>query len=245
MDVGIYIDGFNLYYGGRAQAARGGVTTGWKWLDLGALASTLATRHFGPQAHAARVVYCTAKVSGATNPGGAADQTVYLRALRHVFRPADAIELGKFYEKTKTRPLATAGPNRRPVILTASAPVRVKDANGEDVPNATFMVTVGDREEKGSDVNVATRLLIDTLEQRIAAAIVISNDSDLELPVLEARARIPVGVVNPNVIPTAGALRKRPAGGPGGHWEAQLTLADFTAHQLPDPCGPVSRPARW
>lgn len=206
MRIGVYADGFNLYYGGRAHARRSGIVTGWKWLDVRALASTLAARHYGQQAHAARVVYCTAKVSGATNPSGAADQTVYLRALRHMLQPADTIDLGKFYEKTKTRPLATAGPQGRPVVVTAAAPVRVKDRNGGDVPDATFMVTISDREEKGSDVNVATRLLIDTLEGNTYNAIVISNDSDLELPVLEARARVSVGVVNPNTIQTAGAL---------------------------------------
>ena len=231
MRVGVYIDGFNLYYGGRAHARNAGVTTGWKWLDIRALSSLLATRHFGPQASVVRVVYCTAKVSGATNPTAATDQNVYLRALREVLQAGDTVDLGKFFEKTKTRPLATADARGRPVILTAASPVRVKDRNGGDVRDATFMVTVSDREEKGSDVNVATRLLIDTLEARIDAAIVISNDSDLELPVREARARIPVGVVNPNTIPTAGSLRKRPHSGPGGHWESQLALADFYACQ--------------
>jgi len=49
------------------------------------------------------------------------------------------------------------------------------------------MAPVADTEEKGSDVNVATHLLLDALAQPPAmdAAIVISNDSDLELPVRE------------------------------------------------------------
>jgi hypothetical protein len=52
-----------------------------------------------------------------------------------------------------------------------------------DDPDAIFMVSVADREEKGSDVNVATHLLTDVCEQKIDAAVVISNDSDLALPI--------------------------------------------------------------
>ena len=37
MRVGVYVDGFNVYYGGRGLCGRG--TAGWRWLDLRALAS--------------------------------------------------------------------------------------------------------------------------------------------------------------------------------------------------------------
>jgi hypothetical protein len=35
MRVGIYIDGYNLYYGGRGICGRG--VAGWRWLDLRAM----------------------------------------------------------------------------------------------------------------------------------------------------------------------------------------------------------------
>ena len=35
MRVGAYVDGFNLYYGGRSLCGRG--TPGWRWLDVRAL----------------------------------------------------------------------------------------------------------------------------------------------------------------------------------------------------------------
>jgi hypothetical protein len=50
------------------------------------------------------------------------------------------------------------------------------------------MVSYANREEKGSDVNVASHLLVDVLTDRIDAAVVISNDSDLRFPVQFARA---------------------------------------------------------
>jgi hypothetical protein len=39
MRVGVYVDGYNLYYGGRALSGRG--TAGWRWLDIRALAQAL------------------------------------------------------------------------------------------------------------------------------------------------------------------------------------------------------------
>jgi hypothetical protein len=60
------------------------------------------------------------------------------------------------------------------------------------------MVSYANREEKGSDVNVAAHLLLDVLDGAIDGALVISNDSDLRFPVEQARLHVPVGVVNPS-----------------------------------------------
>ncbi len=80
------------------------------------------------------------------------------------------------------------------------------------------MASIARREEKGSDVNVAAHLLLDVLEHRIDAAVVISNDSDVQFPVQTARDRVPVGTVNPSRSHTAGKLRGSPADGVGNHW---------------------------
>jgi hypothetical protein len=71
--VGIYIDGFNLYYGARGLCGRS--TPGWRWLDLRALSQTLLV---GPGAAwggiIERIVYCTARVSGVDNARRQQDQ---------------------------------------------------------------------------------------------------------------------------------------------------------------------------
>src|SRR5262249_43393886 len=78
--VGVYVDGFNLYYGARSLAGRG--TPGWRWLDLRALATDLVGRRSSwPGAEVSRVVYCTARIDAVSNPSGQADQDVYLKAL--------------------------------------------------------------------------------------------------------------------------------------------------------------------
>ena len=71
------------------------------------------------------------------------------------------------------------------------------------------LVTIGTFEEKGSDVNLATRLLDDSWEGEIDRAIVVSNDTDLIAPIESARKRIRVSVVSPQ--PTVAKHLKRAA----------------------------------
>lgn len=244
LQVGVYIDGYNLYYGGRKLMGGPG-RPGWKWLDLRRLTETVITTRSGWSAtQVVRVVYCTAPIDGATNPDGARDQNVYLRALR-IGGSIDEIEKGRYISKVISRPLAVRGPTGNPVITTAAWPVMVQDVNDQPVSAARFMVSVAHREEKGTDVNVASHLLLDLLHQRITAAVVISNDSDLAFPVAQARELVPVGVVNPSPNPTAGALRGRREDGVGRHWWYKLTADDLTGAQLPEQVGRVTRPKGW
>ena len=107
------------------------------------------------------------------------------------------------------------------------------------------MASFAYREEKGSDVNVASHLLLDVLTDAVDAAIVISTDSDLRFPLEEARRRVPVGTVNPSPNRLAGDLKCDAAAGAGRHWWHQLAASDVTAHQLPDPAGGYHRPPGW
>jgi hypothetical protein len=243
MRVGVYIDGFNLYYGGRGLCGRG--TPGWRWLDMRALATDLVGRRANwSGAELTRVVYCTARIDGATNPSGQADQDIYLKALL-AMGSVDHIEYGTYVARVKTAPLAVKDQRGRPVLIAPTWPVMVQDGRGSAVSGAVFMVSYANREEKGSDVNVAAHLLIDILAGSVDAALVISNDSDLRFPVAQARLRVPVGVINPSRNYLAGDLRGDPAVGPGRHWWARLTAADFTSHQFPDPAGHYRRPVGW
>jgi hypothetical protein len=243
MRVGVYIDGFNLYYGARGLCGRS--TAGWRWLDLRRLAAHLVTTHSGwPGASVDRVVYCTARISGADNPSGQRDQDVYLRALTAA-GAVDIIEYGLYVSRVATAPLATSGKKGKPVLVSANWPVMIQDQAGGPVPDARFMVSVGRREEKGSDVNVAAHLLLDVLTTAVYGAVIISNDSDLALPIKQARQRVPIGLVNPTKGYPAGALNASPQEGHGGHWWHQLTPAEVTASQLPPAVGRLTRPSGW
>jgi len=245
MNVGVYIDGYNLYYGGRGLCGTG--AAGWRWLDFRALADSIVAGHAGvwPGAAVSRIVYCTARISGKYNPGGQRKQDVYLRALEKT-PVVDHVEYGRYVASTKSAFLATRDRKGRPEIVHSDWPIMIQDSAGTDVPSARFMALILDIEEKGSDVNVASHLLLDTLGGRVEAAVVVSNDSDLGLPVREARLRVPVGTVNPTKKQLAGDLKGDPTDGVGNHWWYQLTAADFTANQLPDPCGGrYQKPAGW
>jgi len=106
MKVGVYIDGFNLYYGGRQSCGKG--TAGWRWLDVRSLvASRLPSDWI--DAEISRVVYCTARVSGIDDPTTPRDQDRYLRALE-VGGIVDHIEYGNFVTRVRHSPLVTASP---------------------------------------------------------------------------------------------------------------------------------------
>jgi NYN domain len=243
MRVGVYVDGFNLYYGGRDLCGRG--HPGWRWLDVRGLATgILGTRRDWQGATIERVVYCTARIDAKTNPTGHQEQDVYLKALRAA-NAVDVIEYGHYVARVKRAPLATPDHRGRPVLATAEWPVKVQTSTGAPVHDARFMVSYAYREEKGSDVNVASHLLLDTLQGAVDGAIVISNDSDLRLPIEQARTRVPVGLVNPSPTLLAGALRGKRSDGVGMHWWVQLVARDFRGHQLPDPAGRYTKPAAW
>jgi len=60
-------------------------------------------------------------------------------------------------------------------------------------------VEVIDMKEKGSDVNLATELLVDAFSNAYDAAVIISNDSDLVAPIQAVRKLgKPVGIINPH-----------------------------------------------
>jgi hypothetical protein len=180
MRVGVYVDGFNLYYGAKGLCSPG---IGWKWLDIRSLAQHLLAGRRDDRWRSARlsnVVFCTARVSGRDDATSPRDQDMYLKALVNS-GSVDRIEFGNYIESVIRRPVATRGPYGKPMLA---------------VPRR--FVEVADREEKASDVNVATLLLVDMLQGRIDGAVVISNDSDLRLPLRIARDTVPVATVKPH-----------------------------------------------
>ncbi|WP_201780115.1 hypothetical protein [Lentzea aerocolonigenes] len=146
MRVGVYVDGYNLYYGGRKHCGRG--TAGWRWLDVRALAESLLGEQAAnwPGAHIDRIVYCTARISSAHNASGSQDQDVYLKALLAA-GSVDHIEYGNYISKVIKRPLATEGNRGRPVLVQPEWPIKVQ-AQGQPVVGACFMASVATFEEK-------------------------------------------------------------------------------------------------
>lgn len=185
----------------------------YKWLDIGKLSELLV----GGQHTLNRTRYFTAEVKGrANNPDQGQRQQIYLRALRTTANLE--IHLGKFREDPKWLPLYDPLPKRkfRKVAVT---------------------------EEKGSDVNLATYLLLDGFRNDYDSAIVISNDTDLQEPISVVRRELkkPVGVAIPN---------------PDSRWSAlqadfyrHIRVGNLKASQFPvsmtDARGTITRPSEW
>jgi len=144
--------------------------TQYRWLDLEALCRRLL-----PQDSIHRIRYFTARVTPRpSNPQAPQRQQAYLRALETI--PYLTVHLGHFLSHPVRMPLAhpqSGGPPTVEVVKT---------------------------EEKGSDVNLATYLLLDAFRKDCETAVVISNDSDLKEPiaVVQQQLGIAVGVVNPH-----------------------------------------------
>jgi len=154
--------------------------TPYKWLDLLKFCQVSFPKN---QIH--RIRYFTARVkSRPDDPSKPNRQQAYLRALETI--PNLSIHYGHYLESTIRMPLA------RP-------PAR-----------GSKTVEVLKSEEKGSDVNLATFLLLDAFDRDFEAAIVISNDSDLAVPIRHARSKFNK---------SSGAIHPiHPKGGRGDAW---------------------------
>jgi NYN domain len=187
-----------------------------KWLDLDALFRTLLPTH-----DIKRIRYFTARISGRPdNPDSPTRQDTYLRALRTL--PNVSVHLGKFLQSNVRMPLAhpkRGGPKTIEVIKT---------------------------EEKGSDVNLATYLLIDAFRHDSDLAVVVSNDSDLCEPIriVKDEFNVPVALFVPHNRTSQALAKLRPL------FVKQIRSGPLSASQFPqqltDAQGrKIVKPASW
>ncbi len=146
-----------------------------KWLDIGALCGTLL-----PGRTIKRIRYFTAAVIGFPHdPQAPARQDIYLRALATI--PNLTIHRDGWFAS-------------RPILLP-QFPLAIR--NPQRPPQK---VQVQRLEEKRTDVDIATYLLVDGFSNDYDEAVVISNDSDLVSAIAAVRTRLGkvVGVINPH-----------------------------------------------
>jgi len=167
-----------------------------------------------------RIRYFTAHVSGKEDPGAPQRQSTFLRALRTL--PLVSIHFGHFLTTKNWAKLwdpPAVGPKR---------------------------VCVVKREEKGSDVNLASHLLLDGFRKDSDTVVIVSNDSDLVEPVRIARYELElrVGVINPH--PANRRSRELSA---KAHFFKQVRTSALAASQFPafmtDARGDFSKPTGW
>ena len=168
-----------------------------------------------------RIRYFTARISPLPHdPQAPHRQSIYLRALETI--PNLTIHLGEFARRRANLPLADKDP--------------------------TEIVTVIKMEEKRSDVNLATYLLVDCFDGEFDEAVVISNDSDLTLPIKMVSERFGkrVGTINPS--PRKKGISRALIAATDFQVEAinRRALADSQFPDvLSDARGEFHRPPRW
>jgi hypothetical protein len=194
--------------------------TAYRWLDLGELARQLL-----PQHEVARIRYFTALVRAIPGKGDgrqAQRQQLHLRALATI--PNLSVHLGHYLSHVSTMPLAVP------------------------TPGGQRFADVIKTEEKGSDVNLATMLLLDAVRHEFDQALVITNDSDLAYPIEVVRTEIglPVGVAYPCSRPgrRPSVRLRQVATFTRDIRESALGRAQF-AQVLRDTRGSITKPTRW
>ncbi len=188
----------------------------FRWLDLRKLAETLF-----PQDAIHRVCYFTARLDARPgNPAQPRRQLVYLRALATL--PGFDAYYGVFRSGAKRRPLA------------------------QPTPGLPAHVLVRDSEEKGSDVNLATRLLVDGFNGEYEQAVVVSNDADFAGAMRYVRNELGLRVtlVNPDPKNTSPRQLADAATYVKRLWKSHLRRSQFP-ETLMDDIGTIRKPAGW
>lgn len=193
----------------------------YKWLDLTALADQVL-----PDYRVIGVRYFTAKIKQLPGKDASAPQRqqAYLRALAILERVE--VFLGKFRVDARIMP-------KHPIEVDSHGkPVRVK---------------VKKTEEKGSDVALASRLLVDAMQRKADIYVVCTNDSDLVMPLHLVQAELggDIGLLSHVQCKRASNELKQT----NPRWHRQITHADLQRSQLPDVLtdkyGTVHRPQKW
>lgn len=194
--------------------------TMYKWLNIRILSEIML-----PGNDIEIIKYFTAKVSAPPDdPDQPTRQMLYWRALNTI-RGVEVIK-GTFYENIKPMPLADD----------------CKRAVPGQFPRKR--VKVVKREEKGSDVNLASHLLMDGVSGKYGQAVLITNDSDLLTPlkIVRYELKLPVGIINPHEYHSK-VLK------PHATFLARIRPSDLQAAQfsdiLTDHLGSFHKPPRW
>jgi len=198
MDTIVYIDGYNLYYGRLKH-------TPYKWLNPFKLFQTILKVQ-DPASNIIKIKYFTAPVKANFASHGQASvaaQNSYHRALKYLYgNRLDIIQGYHTVEKGNS--------------LCYKKPI---DKNNR--------VAIWKFEEKQTDVNIALHMYRDALNESISQQVLVSNDSDLELPlklIKEDKPNIIIGLVTP---------RKKPINSPTRPPNESLSrFSNWTRHHI-------------
>ena len=217
----VYVDGFNMYYGCLKNSP-------YKWLNPVLLCQNILndTHEF------IGLKYFSAKVSDPPDDLSKSQrQQIYFRALKTL--PNTKVILGHFNVHTVTMRLA------KPIEYEENIPFinktkKIKKTRAEVIKY----------EEKGSDVNIATEMLIDAYENKYDSAVLISNDSDLMSPVKHIKTKLRKKIINLSPHPKNSIQLKK-----GSTYAIKITEENLKSslfpNKLKDSVGKFHKPSSW
>ena len=189
----------------------------YKWLDLGRMCNLILSKY-----EVCKIYYFTARIKPVPHDENrAVRQQIYFRALR--VNPLVEIVESTFL----------ADKPRLPVYPWEY------DENGDP-----RKVRVMQYKEKGSDVNIATQMLIDAYTNQCEAQFVLTADSDLVQPIRHLKS---IGKTVGLILPTTKASKKiMAAAHPSIYHVRESVLADSQyPDELKDATGTFRKPNRW
>ena len=195
--------------------------TPYKWLNLLVMCQRLL-----PGRTIGKIRYFTSRVIPMQNDLQAPNrQDTYLRALETI--PNLSVHFGRFSSHPAYAPAF-------PLTYSAS-------------DGRANTVRILKTEEKRTDVNLATLLLIDCVDDVFEEAVVVTNDSDLMLPIeyVDKRFGKTIGVINPHHRRKVSTELLQVAS-----WSfKEINRSVLAASQFPNmvnhPCGPITKPSTW
>lgn len=214
----VFVDGYNLYYGMLRRSPH-------KWLDV----FTLFHDHaLDPEADVIEVRYYTAPVLGkmCDDPLSPQRQRTYIQALRKFHPQRIVIIEGK---------------------MTASQPFQRLVRPIPEAP-ALGLVQVYQFDEKRTDVNLASDMMVAAWTHACEQIVLCTNDSDIEAALAAIRAHCPhvrLGIAAP--IPGDDHRRIPVRLARHAHWTKTLKRMHLALSQLPPkiPGTSIYKPAAW
>ena len=185
-----------------------------KWLDIKRLVQTLLEKRHD----IVKIKYFTARVkSSPEDPSKPERQLAYWRALKSV---SDIEIIEGCFKKREVRG-RLLGP-------------------AEGIQKGSI-VKIEKYEEKESDVNMASHIIWDSACQDIACVVLVSNDTDLKMPLRIARKefRKRIGIISPMGAIMHQQLRRI------SQFKHEMTLDNLKRCQLPERIGTIRKPAGW
>ena len=217
----VYIDGFNLYYRLKEadykgnRACRAGERRHYKWLDLGKLINRLLKDRY----EIVKIKYFTSRVKSTdSDPSTPERQQTYLRALNRISN-LEIIE-GNFKKRD----------------ISGRKLIPQKDGGFK---LSKEIVRIQKYEEKESDVNIACHIVSDSAQESIDCVALLSNDTDLMLPLKMARKKFNKKICLISPRHTHADLERE------ANFKIRIHNRDITACQFPDVVGRIHRPPAW